>query len=52
MKESEPVYEKSDFESVCKTIENKIINQGKCMSVGTLLNIYVENADEENTDII
>ena len=39
IKDSEPVWEKGDFESVCPTIENEIINQGKCMSIDTLLNI-------------
>ena len=47
IKESESVYEKGDFESVCNTIENEIIDQGKCMSIDTLLNIYRENADEK-----
>ena len=48
----EPFYEKGDFESVCKTIENEIINQGKCISIDTLLNIYRENVDEKkSTDI-
>ena len=42
------VYEKNDFESVCKTIENEIINQGKCMSIDTLLNIYRENVDKNS----
>ena len=39
-RETEPVYKKRDFESVCKTIENEIINLGKCMSIDTFLNIY------------
>ena len=51
IKESEPVYEKGDFESVCNTIENEIIDQGKCMSIDTLLNIYRENADEKKGHI-
>ena len=53
IKESEPVYEKGDFKSVCKTVENEIINQGKWMPIDTLLNIYRENVNEEkSTDII
>ena len=36
IKESEPVYEKGYFKSVCKTIENEIINLGKRMSIDTL----------------
>ena len=47
IKESKPVYEEGDFESVCKTIENQIINQGKCISIDTLLNMYRENFDEK-----
>ena len=35
IKELEPVYKKGDFESVCKTIKNEIINQGKCISIQT-----------------
>ena len=51
--ESEAVYEKGDFESVCKRIENKIINQGKCVSIDTLMNNYRENVDEKkSTDVI
>ena len=38
IKELEPVYKKGDFESACKTIKNEIINQGKCISIQTLLN--------------
>ena len=38
----EPVYEKGGLESVCKTIENEIINQGKWISTDNLLNIYGE----------
>ena len=53
IKDSEPVYEKGDFEYVCKTTENETINQGKCMSIDILLNIYRENVDEKkSTNII
>ena len=31
IKKSDPLHEKGDFESICKAIENEIINQGKCM---------------------
>ena len=40
IKESESVYEERDFESVYDTIKIESINQGKCMSIDTLLNIY------------
>ena len=43
----EPVYEKGGLESVCKTIENEIINQGKWISTDNLLNIYGEYIDEK-----
>ena len=31
IKKSDTLYEKGDCESICKTIENEIINQGKRM---------------------
>ena len=53
IKESKPVYEKGNFESICKIIENEIINQAKCMSIDTQLNTCRENVDEKkSTNII
>ena len=50
IKESQPVYEKDYFESVCKTTDNKIIYQGKCMATDTWKkSIYGENADEKES---
>ena len=39
-KEGIKVYEEGDFESVYDAIKIGSINQGKCMSIDTLLNIY------------
>lgn len=46
------MYQKSDFESFCKTIDQEILNQGKYISIDTLLNIYQENVSEKKEHII
>ena len=43
---SEPSYEKGNFEAVCNVIEDEVIFKSKSFSIDALLNLYRENIDD------
>ena len=43
---SEPSYEKVNFEAVCNVIEDQVIFKSKSFSIYALLNLYRENIDD------